>query len=92
MNYRKITISAAWKALIPTLLINVPFVGLLFIFLAHPVLVLFPDMQRSGEDVTYVFATVLLDSPKSWAAFYLYYYCVTFVLVAASKYVRLKIS
>lgn len=87
MKLRSILLKSAWRALVPTALINVPLLGMIFLFLAYPVFSFFPELAESGDAITYIYAAAFLSSFKAWLVFYSYYFVLIVVLSIGVHYV-----
>jgi hypothetical protein len=92
MDVRKILIKTSWRALVPTALINIPVVGIIFLLLAYPVFSVFPEMEETGPGINYVYASAFLISLKAWLVFYTYYFLLIFITSLLYSYVRTKNS
>ena len=92
MDIRRIILKTSWRALVPTALINIPIVGLIFLLGAYPVFSIFPELESTGESITYFYAAAILSSPKAWLVFYVYYFLFIFHISILSNYVRTKNS
>jgi len=92
MDIRKILIKTSWRALVPTALINIPVIGIIFILLAYPVFSIFPEMNETGPSIMYVYASAFLISLKAWLIFYAYYFLLIFSTSLLYSYVRTKNS
>ncbi|KPK53272.1 MAG: hypothetical protein AMS22_07645 [Thiotrichales bacterium SG8_50] len=88
MDVRKILIKTSWRALVPTALINIPVIGIIFLLLAYPVFSIFPEMKQTGPGITYVYASAFLVSLKAWLVFYTYYFLLIFIASIFYNYVR----
>ena len=78
VDVKLMALRALWRALFATALINVPLVGIVFVFIAYPVFAVFPELKQTGPDIVYLYASALLVGIKSWIIFYVYYFCIIF--------------
>lgn len=92
MDIRRILLKTSWRALIPTALINIPVVGMIFLLAAYPVFSIFPELETTGKAITYFYAAAILSSPKAWLVFYVYYFSLIFLASLLFNYVRTKNS
>ena len=92
MDIRKILIKTSWRALVPTALINIPVIGIIFLILAHPVFSIFPEMKETGPGIASVYASAFLISLKAWLVFYSYYFLLIFIASLLYSYSRTKSS
>ena len=56
-----------------TLAMHLPFIGLLFGFLAIPLMIVFPALGETGDFVDIGSAWITLKSPFAWIAFIAYF-------------------
>ena len=91
VNIRRVLIKSAWRALIPTALINIPVIGIAFLLLAYPVYTFFPELAHSSDAINYSFAAAFLTSAKAWLVFYLYYFLVLLSVSLCIQFVRFKL-
>lgn len=78
MELKLIVLKTSWRALFATVFINVPLIGIVFVFIAYPVFIVFPELKQTGPDIAYLYASALLIGVKSWIVFYIYYFFVIF--------------
>lgn len=78
---RKAFVISLGMALMPTLALPFPFVGMAAHLLASPLHRIWPDLGHTSDLVAFGFAWIVFKQEWLWAVFYTYYFVIIFVAV-----------
>lgn len=69
----KATVKSLVVGVVASILMQLPFIGLLLALLAAPLMLIAPALGTTGVHVDIGFAWISLNSPFAWAAFIAYF-------------------
>lgn len=83
--------SAFYLNIVLFVIFNIPVVQIPLIFVAYPLLA-FPMFSKTGEHVSFSFASVFLKSPTAFVAFFIYFYLVSMVFIVFRNEIKKDIQ